>query len=156
MPVKPKPKLGRPTIYSTALGKEICSKIATTTKGLPTLCQMYDNWPSYETIYAWIREKQQPFSDMYAQAKEDQADYLCEDILRIIDKPETFEENGIERNDVGMCRLKVDSLKWQAMKLKPRKWGEKAYEDLKMDNERVKAELEELREKLDAQNRKEY
>ena len=156
MTIKPKSKGGRPTIYNDKLGEEICDKVSTTTKGLPTLCQMYDHWPAYETIYAWIRTDGHRFSHIYAKAKEDQDDYLCDDILRIIDKPETFEENGVERNDVGMCRLKVDSLKWQAMKLKPKKWGEKAYEDLKQDNERVKAELEELRAKLDSQNRKEY
>lgn len=44
----------------------------------------------------------------------------------MVDKPETFiDENGNERNDVGMLRLKVDALKWQAGKLRPRKWGDK-------------------------------
>ena len=127
MTTEPK-KNGRPSIYTSEIGKEICDTIATTTKGLPTLCQMYDHWPSYNAIYEWISDNRQGFGDMYAKAKESQADYLCEDILRIIDKPETYVENGVERNDVGMMRLKIDSLKWQAMKLKPRRWGDKQEE----------------------------
>lgn len=128
--IKNPPKIGRPSLYTDELAREICSTIATTTKGLPTLCVINSHWPSYETIYAWMRvdgeQFNKIFSDMYAKAKEDQADYLCEDILRIIDKPETFtDESGQERNDVAMMRLKVDSLKWQAMKLKPRRWGDK-------------------------------
>jgi len=146
---------GRPSIYSDELAKDICDTIATTTKGLPTLCQIYSHWPSYETIYAWIRENKQPFSDMYAKAKEDQADYLVDDILRIIDKPETFVEDGVERNDVAMMRLKVDSLKWQAMKLKPKKY-DKHVEEIKADNEQLKAELRHLRAELDDKNRSIY
>lgn len=131
---------GRPSIYTPELAMDICDTVATSTKGLPTLCSMFPHWPSYETIYAWMREHSgqynKTFSDMYAKAKEAQADYLVDDILRIIDKPETFyDENGNERNDVAMMRLKVDSLKWQAMKLKPRRWADKAQTELTIKHE---------------------
>ena len=116
--------MGVKSIINDDLAQEICDTIACSTKGLPTLCQMHDNWPCYQTIHEWILSNNQGFADKYAKAKQSQADYLCEDILRIIDKPETFtDENGFERNDVGMMRLKVDSMKWQASKLRPKKWG---------------------------------
>lgn len=146
---------GRPSIYTPELGKEICEVISSTTKGLPTLCQIYDHWPSYNAIYEWIQDNRCGFGDMYAKAKENQADYLVDDILRIIDKPETFIAEGVERNDVGMIRVKVDALKWHAMKLKPKKY-DKHVEDLQNDNAYLKAELQELRELLDAKNKKEY
>lgn len=147
----------RPSIYTPQLGKEICDTISNSNKSLQTLCMMNPHWPSFNAIYEWISDNREGFGEMYAKAKENQADFLVDDILRIIDKPETFIENGVEKNDVGMCRLKVDSLKWQAMKLKPRKYGDmRQIEELTADNVRVKAELEELRAKLNSENRKEY
>ncbi len=126
---------GRPSIYTPELGKEICDTVSSAVKGLPTLCQMHDHWPSYNAIYEWIQDNRQGFGDMYAKAKESQADYLFDEILRIIDKPETFIENGVERNDVAMMRLKVDSLKWQAMKLKPRRYADKVQTELTIKHE---------------------
>jgi hypothetical protein len=121
--------VGRPSMHTPELAKEICDTIASSTKGLHSLCQMHAHWPSYNAIYEWINDNREGFGDLYAKAKESQADYLCDDILRIIDKPETYIENGVERNDVAMMRLKVDSMKWQAMKLKPRRWGDKQVEE---------------------------
>lgn len=150
-------RIGRPPLYNDEIAREICSVVSCTTKGLPSLCQIHEHWPSYETIYSWIRENKQPFSDMYAKAKENQADYLAEDILRIIDKPETYTENGVERNDTQMMRIKVDALKWHAMKLKPKKYGDKQIiEQTTSENEQLKAELAELRAKLDEKNKAEY
>ena len=117
---------GRPSIHTDEIAKEICDAIATSNKALQTLCLMNPHWPSYNAIYEWIRDNRQGFGDLYAKAKESQADYLVDDILRIIDKPETFtDENGIERSDTQMIRIKVDALKWQAMKLKPKKYGDR-------------------------------
>lgn len=119
----------RPSIYTPELGKEICDTIAESNIGLYGILKLNPHWPCYNAIYEWIADNREGFGDMYAKAKEAQADYLVDDILTIIDKPETFIENGVERNDVAMMRLKVDSLKWQAMKLKPRRWGKPADEE---------------------------
>lgn len=115
---------GRPSIYNIAIATEICDTIALSNQSLQSLCFANDHWPSYQAIYEWITSNREGFGDLYAKAKEAQADHLCDSILTIIDKPETvIGEDGIERTDVAMCRLKVDSLKWQAMKLKPKKYG---------------------------------
>jgi hypothetical protein len=147
---------GRPSIYTPELAEEICQAISVSNKALQTICMSHEHWPSYVTIWDWIQKDRNGFAKLYAEAKEAQADYLCESILTIIDKPETFvDENGNERNDVAMMRLKVDSMKWQAMKLKPKKY-DKYVEDLQADNERVKKELQELKDKLDLENLREY
>ncbi len=120
---EPKP-VGRPSIYTDAIAQEICDTISTSNQSLQVLCLKNPHWPSFNAIYEWQRDNRENFGEKYAKAKEAQADYLAESILTIIDKPETFiDETGQERNDVGMMRLKVDSLKWQAMKLKPKKYG---------------------------------
>ena len=120
---------GRPSIYTPELAKEICDTIASSSRAIQALCQTNPHWPGYSTLWEWIGDNRQGFADLYAQAKEKQSEYLVDDILRIIDKPETFtDEDGQERNDVAMMRLKVDSIKWQAMKLKPKKYGSKSEE----------------------------
>jgi hypothetical protein len=117
---------GRPTDCTDAMMSEICDTIGSSHLGLPTLCSINAHWPKYQTIFRWISENRNGFSDMYAKAKESQADFLTESILVVIDKPETYiDDNGQERNDVGMLRLKVDAFKWQASKLRPKKWGDK-------------------------------
>jgi hypothetical protein len=149
---------GRPSIYTSELAKEICATISTSTKSLQALCKLHDNWPSENAIHEWIHDNRCGFGEDYTRAKEAQADHLAEAILYVIDKPETyFDEAGNERNDVPMIRVKVDALKWHAMKLKPKKWGnEQKIEELEGENERVKKELRELREKLDKANLSEY
>jgi hypothetical protein len=127
---KPKKPSGRPSIHTHELAKEICDTIAESNQSLYVLCHKNPHWPCYNAIYEWINDNRQGFGDLYAKAKENQADYLAESILTIIDKPETFyDENGNERNDTQMIRIKVDALKWHAMKLKPKKWGERTQVD---------------------------
>lgn len=117
---------GRPSIYTDELADEICNEIASSNRGLPTLCDSHSHWPTYRTVSSWIAQDYRGFFLKYTQAKEKQADFLCDAILDIIDKPEVFyDENGNERNDVAMMRLKVDALKWQAGKLRPKKYGDK-------------------------------
>lgn len=106
------------------------------------ICIENPHWPHYATIWEWIADNRMGMGDKYAKAKEKQADHLCESILTIIDKPETFIENGVERNDVGMCRLKVDALKWQAMKLKPKKYGDRQQIDTTITHEGTIKDLE--------------
>lgn len=148
---------GRPSLYTPELAQEICDTIGSSNKALQSLCLMNAHWPSYNAIYEWIRDNRCGFGDAYAKAKEDQADYLADDILRIIDKPETFIENGVERNDTQMMRIKVDALKWHAMKLKPKKYGDKQIiEQTTSENEQLKEELRELRAQLAEKSRAEY
>lgn len=109
-------KIGRPSIYSEELANEICRRIANG-QSLVTICND-EAMPSRETIYAWINEKPE-FSDKYARAKEDQADFKAEEIETIADKA----LKGEYKADV--ARVAIDAKKWTASKLKPKKYGEK-------------------------------
>ena len=71
--------------------------------------------PNRDTVYQWMAD-QPGFSDRYARAREEQADTLADDIVRIADDPK------LDPNDK---RVRVDARKWVAAKLKPKKYGEK-------------------------------
>ena len=87
--------------------------------------------PDVRSVYRWLR-LHDAFSQLYARAKEDQADTLADEIqdisderpmMTIVTDDETIEKLdavGINRN-----RLRVDARKWIAAKLKPRKYGDR-------------------------------
>lgn len=71
--------------------------------------------PSRQTIYYWLLQ-QPEFVAMYDRAKQDSADALVEEIQDIADNPD---------GDVQRDKLRIDSRKWIASKLKNKKYGEK-------------------------------
>lgn len=81
--------------------------------------------PSYSTICKWLREDTE-FVQNYARAREEQADTLADQIIEISDEPLPIDENGrIDPGAVAQQRLRVDSRKWAASKLKPKKYGDR-------------------------------
>ena len=65
----------------------------------------------------------QTFRDMYTRAKEDQTEVVVEYMQEVMNEPHKWkdQETGLTRIDVPMLRLKMDTMKWQAAKLKPKK-----------------------------------
>lgn len=125
---------GRPEFtYSEELGDKICLEIATTNKGLHAICKM-DGMPSYSTIWKWINDTEKGFKNKYARAKEEQMEFLAEEILDIADETshDTITVNK-NRTDIEIpnsewinrSRLRVDARKWLMSKLAPKKFGDK-------------------------------
>jgi len=103
---------GRPTKYTDELAARICEEIALGSS-LRSICKSED-MPGMSTVFTWLKEHID-FQEQYARAKEVQAD-TYEDMM--IDTARTEE-------DVQRARLIVDTMKWTASKLKPKKYGEK-------------------------------
>ena len=118
---------GRPSKYSKEIADKICELIATTQKSMATICK--EVGIPYGTHLEWVRSNEE-YSKQYARAKEDQADLLAEQILEISDDKAgdllsgEFGEVGNTAN-IQRARLQVDSRKWIAAKLKPKKYGDK-------------------------------
>jgi hypothetical protein len=87
------------------------------------------------TVFAWLGRHEE-FAKQYARAKEESADALVEDMLAIADDGlnDTYvDENGIERtmtDVIQRSKLRVDTRKWIASKLKPKKYGEKVQAEI--------------------------
>jgi hypothetical protein len=83
------------------------------------------------TIFYWLREYPE-FLEQYNVAKESQADALAEDLLEIADlPPQINEKGGVDSGDVAHMRLRIDTRKWIASKLKPKKYGDKIEQEIK-------------------------
>ena len=85
--------------------------------------------PSMSTVLRWLGDDaNEGFRRQYAHARELQAETLVDEIIEIADSPNvtTNPETGEpELRDVQRDRLRVDTRKWAASKLAPRKYGEK-------------------------------
>lgn len=79
-----------------------------------------EGMPKRLTILKWLRENES-FQTQYAHAREEQADCLADEILDIAD-------NSVLPSDDR--RVKIDTRKWYAGKLKPKKYGEKQQVDM--------------------------
>ena len=82
--------------------------------------------PGIRTVYTWLSGNE-TFQQMYARAREDQADTLADEIIAIADEQhEVVSETGkVFDPEVNRDKLRVDARKWIASKLKPKKYGDK-------------------------------
>jgi hypothetical protein len=134
--------VARPSDYSVKVTIDICSRLAAG-EPLVHICRD-DGLPDVSTVYRWLAVHE-PFRDLYAIAREDQADTLADQIIDIADTPllgvvtKTDEEGNVETTESDMIahrRLQVDARKWIAAKLKPKKYGDKVEQTHVGDKER--------------------
>jgi len=104
-------KIGRPSIYSKEIRNSVCTRIAVG-ESLRSICQSKD-LPTIETIRRWLRDKPE-FCAQYARARDEQADFYADEMREIADNT----------NDPAKARLQIDTRKWIASKLKPKKYGD--------------------------------
>ena len=105
-------KKGRPIKYTQKTADMMCALICEG-KSIKAICKS-DNMPSARTFYGWLR-KHELFLQNYIRAKQDQADAFVEEILDIADD---------DKEDTHRSRLRVDTRKWIASKMKPKKYGD--------------------------------
>ena len=119
---------GRPSSYTEVKAIQICAQISETTAGLRTVCEAAGI--PVRTLFNWLDNPE--FLQRYTRAKEIHAELLADEMQGIADEnPTCFiptksggydatDRGGIDRN-----RLRVDTRKWSASKLLPKKYGER-------------------------------
>lgn len=110
-------KMGRPSDYTEALAGHLCRWIAEG-KSLNKWCKA--TGVSASTVYRWMGERPD-FSQKYAQAHADRTDTLAEEMLDIADAAQDFTDIA----KVQAAKLRIETRKWIASKLKPTKWGDR-------------------------------
>ena len=120
--------VGRPTKYNFDIANTIGEMIASSNKSMVTICK--ELGISYVTHLYWLREHEE-YLRIYTRAKEDQADFLAEEMLEIADdgsKDTTQDDDGFEivnHENIARARLRVDTRKFIAAKLKPKRYGDR-------------------------------
>lgn len=102
---------GRPTDYAKAVADRICEQIAQG-YSLRGIVSFDPHVPGRATIHRWLRERPE-FRDQYAQAQERRADAYFDMALEV----------ACYEPDIQRARLIVDTLKWSAGRLSPKRYG---------------------------------
>lgn len=104
-----KPKLGRPSDYTEALGDLICARIMEG-DGVKTMCREPD-MPSASSVFTWVL-RHEDFAKKYNEARRIQRDGMAEDITDIADAP-------LDRADPDAARVEIQH---RDQRLKSRQW----------------------------------
>jgi len=113
--------------FSQEIFDEICVRIAEG-ESLRKICKD-DKMPSLVSVWKWLNTSEE-LVKQYTRAREEQAETFVDEILDIADdnKDDTYlDENGkliINQEVIARSRLRVDSRKWIASKLKPKRFGD--------------------------------
>jgi hypothetical protein len=121
---------GRPSIYSDELADEICERLASG-QSLIKISKM-NGMPCFATMFNWLADPSKSgFLDKYTRAREIQAHYMAEEILDIADSveldwmPDAEGKSRLDHEHIQRSKLRVDSRKWLASKLLPKKYGDR-------------------------------
>lgn len=127
------------TKFTQVLADQICERLVEG-ESLRAIC-LGDDMPSASTICRWLGDNK-AFREQYARAREAQADTLADEILDIADDAtnDWMERKNADDQPIGWqlngehvqrSRLRIDSRKWFASKLAPKKYGDKLDIDAK-------------------------
>lgn len=129
---------GRPSIYTEQIAETIIKRMSDGTS-LRKVLLADDDLPEMTTVIRWLADPRfRPFRLQYALACEMRADKYFDESLDLADKPlvgkkikRKIGKDGkalkeVETGDnVERSRLQIDTRKWAAGKLSPKKYGEK-------------------------------
>ncbi len=121
--------MGRHLEFTQEIADVICDRLMDG-ESLKSICSEPD-MPARVTVIRWAAHIPS-FGVMYAHAREEQAETLFDDMLHIADTPQLgvktiTKSSGVETIEGDMIdhrRLQVDTRKWAASKLRPRKYGD--------------------------------
>ena len=135
------PRTGRPTIYSQNISSYILEEIMNG-RGVKEICAA-KNMPAFRTVFGWLNIKspsfQKDFLKAYISAREIQAELMADEIKSIADndktrlltdtvrdkKGEIVTQRTTEKDTVAARALKIESRRWLASHLLPRKFSDK-------------------------------
>ena len=106
---------GRKSEYTDKIGQTICDKIA---EGKSVKVISSEMGINPDTVFKWLW-RHPSFADKYALAREAQSEIFAQEMMEICDDPLSTSDQ------INHARLRIDTRKWIASKLKPKKWGDK-------------------------------
>jgi hypothetical protein len=129
-------KIGAPTTFSQKTADLICIMLS---EGMSLREILRSDTtgvlPAQSTVYEWLL-RHPSFAEQYARAREEQADTLADEIIHIADEqPEVVAvidkktgaliEHKLDGAFLQWQKNRIEARKWTAMKLKPKKYGDR-------------------------------
>lgn len=121
--------MGRPSSYDHETAAPLLAALAEG-EPLTRICKR-DDMPAITTVYLWMLRFPE-FAASYERAREAQAHTLADETLAIADdgsrdyKPDG-DDGGVtvDHDHIARSKLRVDTRKWFASKMLPKKYGER-------------------------------
>ena len=123
--------IGRPSLYTEELANEICVRLGLG-ESLRKIC-LDDGMPSLASVMSWLTKKPD-FLEQYTRAREIQAETQFDELIDIVDQPPELShitnnkgelvEVKFDSSYVAWMKLRVDTRKWTAARMAPKKYGE--------------------------------
>lgn len=145
---KEKPTMGRPSLYSNALANDICTRLGLG-QSLRKIC-LDEDMPSLRSVMGWLTTKPD-FLQQYTRAREIQAETQFDELIDIVDQPPELAhvvgkdgeviEVKFDSSYVAWMKLRVDTRKWTAARMAPRKYAEYRQPEEKVDAMIVDGEI---------------
>ena len=124
-------KTGRPSSYTEQMANLICIRLAEG-ESLNKICKD-EGMPDKATVFRWLASDAS-FCDKYARARELQAETQFDELIDIVDQPPELSyvtgkdgeliEVKFDSSYVQWMKLRVDTRKWTAARMAPKKYGE--------------------------------
>lgn len=124
-------KMGRPSKYTEELAIEICTRLGLG-ESLRKIC-LDERMPSLASVMTWLTKKPE-FLEQYTRAREIQAETQFDELIDIVDQPPELShitnkdgelvEVKFDSSYVAWMKLRVDTRKWTAARMAPKKYGE--------------------------------
>ena len=132
-PAPKKNPVGAPTTYNSHIASVICMRIAEG-ESLREIVKT-NGMPDRTVVYDWLLRHPE-FANQYTRAREEQADTLADEIIAIADEqPEVIAvvdkktgaliEHKLDGAFLQWQKNRIEARKWTAMKLKPKKYGDR-------------------------------
>lgn len=101
--------------YNLETAARICELIASG-RSVKNIIANEPDMPSLSGFFKWLRDHPE-FLDMYDVARELRSDFFAEEMLDIAD--------DVSPDEVAKAKLRIDTRKWNAARMHPRKFGDK-------------------------------
>ena len=140
--------MGRPSLYSEELANEICVRLGLG-ESLRKIC-LDDDMPCLASVMGWLSRKPD-FLEQYTRAREIQAETQFDELIDIVDQPPELsyvtDKNGelvevkFDSSYVQWMKLRVDTRKWTAARMAPKKYAEYKQPEEKVDTMIIDGEI---------------
>lgn len=122
---------GRPSDFTQEKADDICMALSEG-KSLRSICHG-DDMPTARTVHNWLNANE-AFFQQYAKAREIQAETIFDECLDIADQQENdvITVDGVDQTQhdvIARAKLRIDTRKWMAGKLRPKVYGEKVVQE---------------------------
>jgi hypothetical protein len=127
--------------FTPELEDKICSRLASG-ESLNKVCKD-DDMPTITTVMNWLVKSEQGiepyhnFLEKYTRAREMQADVIFDECMDIADESgadarydEKTGQIKVDGETIARAKLRIDTRKWMAGKMRPKKYGERIQSDI--------------------------